>query len=228
MRTRLYLFVQEKLRAVWQAVLGSLAPGTEGAAARLGPDMSGPTQPPPTMNNPAGGPAQLISSLWTSYGPSILAGGAALISQTAAATLPAAGASGSESTTSGQRIPNNPLNTPPGSIFGGRSSDQTAGRKRLDVELDQLASSPMPVPPANNPAFSTASTSTGSSPNLRERTTSGKFEETKGGDFDGYEVDGDEFVGGFVPQQPNAPSRASWFGWGQGSRKDGYDRLKNE
>jgi len=224
-RTRLYLFVQEKLRAVWQAVLGSLAPGTEVAAARQGPNMSGPTQPPPTMNNPAGGPAQLISSLWTSYGPSILAGGAALISQTAAATLPAAGASSSGSAAPSQRTAN-PLNTPPGSIFGGRSSDQTTGRKRLDVELDQLASSPIPVPPANNPAFSTASASTGSSPSLRERTM--KSEETKGGDFDGYEVDGDEFVGGFVPQQPNAPSRASWFAWGQGSRKDGYDRLKNE
>ena len=226
-RSRLYRFLQEKVRAVWQAVLGALAPGTEGAAAQQGPNMAGPTQPPPTMNNPAGGLAQLISSFWTSYGPSILASGAALISQTAAATLPAGGAPGSEPAAPSQRNVN-ALNTPPGSIFGGRSSDQAAGRKRLDVELDQLSSLPIPVPPANNPAFSTASTSTGSSPSLRERTISGKLDETKGGDFDGYEVDGDEFVGGFVPQQPNAPSRASWFGWGQGSRKDGYDRLKSD
>jgi receptor expression-enhancing protein 1/2/3/4 len=229
-RARAYRFLQEKVRAVWQAVLSALAPGTEAAAAAAaatqGPSMAGPTQPPPTMTNPAGGPAQLISSLWTSYGPSILAGGAALIRQTAAATLPGAGVGAAPAAPSSQRRVN-PLNTPPGSIFGGRSSDQAAGRRRLDVELDQLSSLPQPIPPANNPAFSSSAST--SSPSLRERAVSGKFEEEmKGGEFEGYEVDGDEFVGGFVPQQPNMPSRASWFGWGQGSRKDGYERVKTE
>lgn len=219
-RARLYRFLQEKARSVWQALLGALGPGSEGAHVQHA------TQPPPTMNNPAGGPAQLISSLWTSYGPSILAGGAALLRQTAAATLPASGPSGSEPAAATLRTAN-PLSTPPGSVFvGGRSSDQTSsGRRRLDAELDQLSSIPIPkpTPPANNPALSSAaSTSSGSSQSLRERIVSGRLE---GGEFDGYEVDGDEFVGGFVPQQQNVPSRASWFGW---PRRDGYDRVKTD
>jgi len=224
-RARAYRFLQEKVRAVWQAALGALAPGTEAATQ----NMAGPTQPPPTLNNPASGPAHLISSLWTSYGPSILAGGAAFIRQTAAATLPATGvgaASGSALAAPGSQRSVNALNTPPGSIFNGRSSDQTAGRRRLDAELDQLSSSlpmaPQLIPRANNPAFSSGASS--SSPSLRERTISGRFEEIK---HEGYEVDGDEFVGGFVPQQPT-PSRGSWFGWGQGPRKDGYERVKTE
>jgi receptor expression-enhancing protein 1/2/3/4 len=226
-RARVYRFLQDKARGAWHSILGALAPGTEGTTAQQGPIPTGPTQPPPTMNNPAGGPAQLISSLWTSYGPSILAGGAALINQTAAATLPAGSPSGSQPAATSHRSVN-PLSTPPGSVFGGRSSEQAGGRKRLDVELDQLSSIPQPVRPANNPAHSSgASTSAGSSPSLRERTISGRVEE-KGGEYDGYEVDGDEFVGGFIPQQPKTPSRASWFGWGQGSRKDGYDRLKTD
>ena len=219
-RARLYRFIQEKARSVWHALLGALGPGSEGA------DVQHATQPPPTMNNPAAGPAQMMSSLWTSYGPSILAGGAALIRQTAAATLPAGGPSSSEAAATSQRTAN-PLSTPPGSVFvGGRASDQTTGRRRLDAELDQLSSisMPKPTPPANNPTSSSAaSASSGSSQSLRERTvSSGRLE---GGEYDGYEVEGDEFVGGFVPQQPNAPSRASWFGW---PRKDGYDRVKTD
>ena len=180
--------------------------------------MAGPSQPPPTMNNPASGPVQLISSLWTTYGPSILAGGAALMRQTAAPTLPGVASNSGPAAPSHRSV--NPLNTPPGSVFGGRSSNQEVGQKKFDVELDQL-SFPMPqrIPGANNPAFST------SSPGLRARTNSGKFDEIKESEFDGYEVDGDEFVGEVAPQQP---SRASWFGWAQGSRKDGYDRLKTD
>ncbi len=187
--------------------------------------MGGPTQPPPTLNNPVGGPAQLISSLWTSYGPSILAGGAALLRQTAAATTPA-GVSGSGPTAPSQTHAN-AFNTPPGSTFFGRTFD--AGDSTIQV--------PQPTPPANNPArpgsSSTASSSSGTpSPGPRERAVLGNFQEIKGGDIEGYVAD-DDFVGGFVPQaeqRPVASQRSSWFGgWAQGtSRKDGYEHLKSD
>ncbi len=230
-RARVYRFLQEKARAVWQAILGALAPpGTANAPTQQGTSMGGPTQPPPTFNT-AGGPAQLISSLWTSYGPSIIAGGTALLRQTAAVTLPDGGSGAAAPSQSNVGV----LNTAPGSTFGGlpsRSTDAARGRGPYENELSSL---PMPesIPPANNPARSSSSTasssSSGSSPGLRERTISGKFEEIQGGDIEGYDVDGEHFVGGFLHQQP-AGSRSSWFGWSQSStgRKDGYERLKTD
>jgi len=189
--------------------------------------MGGPTQPPPTLNNPAGGPAQLISSLWTSYGPSILAGGAALLRQTAAATTPA-GVSGSGPTAPSQTHAN-AFNTPPGSTFFGRTLD--AGDSATERRTTQVARS---TPPANNPArpgsSSTASSSGSPSPGLRERAMLGNFQEIKGGEIEGYVVADDDFVGGFVEPRPVASQRSSWFGgWAQGSsRKDGYEHLKSD
>lgn len=222
-RARLYRFVQEKARAVWQAVLGALTPpGTANPAAQQGTNTSGPTQPSPT----AAGPAQLISSLWTSYGPSIIAGGTALLRQTAAATLPDAGVPTAASSQS--------INTAPGSTFGGRPS-RSIDRARGQGLYESEPSMPQSIPPANNPArsspSSTASSSSSGSPSgLRERTISGKFEEIQGGDIEGYDVGGEHFVGGFVQQQQPAGSRSSWFGWSQSSpaRKDGYERVKSD
>lgn len=180
--------------------------------------MAGPTQPPPTLNNPAGGPAQLLSSLWTTYGPTIMAGGAQLLRQTAAATNSGAAA---------RQTSANALNTPPESTYTGRNFEAAFSSFQA----------PQPIPPANNPArpsmSSTASSSSGaSSSGLRERAISGNFQEIKGGDIEGYEVD-DDFIGGFVSQskeRPIASKRNSWFGgWVQGSsRKDGHEHLKND
>jgi receptor expression-enhancing protein 1/2/3/4 len=63
---------------------------------------------------------------------------------------------------------------------------------------------------------------------------SGKFEEIKGGDVEGYDVD-DDFEGGFpVGGSSAAPKNTrgtSWFGgWGPGgsSEKGSYERVKDE
>ena len=222
-RARLYRFVQEKARAVWQAVLGALAPpGTASPAAQQGANTGGPTQPPPTFSNPAAGPAQLISSLWTSYGPSIIAGGTALLRQTAAATLPDAGIPATAAQSQS-------INA---STFGRRPSRSIDPARGHEGESSSL-SMPQSIPPANNPARQSSSSrasssSSGSSPGLRERTISGKFEEIQGGDIEGYDIDGEHFIGGFVQQQQPAGSRSSWFGWSHSStsRKDGYERVK--
>jgi receptor expression-enhancing protein 1/2/3/4 len=212
-RGRAYRFLQEKARAIWAALLGALAPGGEGANAAGGPiGGGGPQGPPPSLNNPAAGPAQLLSSLWTSYGPGIVAGGTALLRQTAASTLPSG-------------------------LAGASAADPAERRRQLEAELASLppSTSSIPIPSANNPArpsrTSTPSSSGSSSSVVRERTMSGKFEEIKGGDVDGYDV-GDDFEGGFPVGGPTVPKNtrgSSWFGgWGGSSGKGSYERVKDE
>ncbi|KAI6038582.1 receptor expression-enhancing protein 4 [Pisolithus marmoratus] len=63
-KARLYTFVHERFRAIWEQV---------SSAAHTGA--------PPTLADPASGPAQLVMGLWHSYGPGIIASGAALLHQ---------------------------------------------------------------------------------------------------------------------------------------------------
>ncbi|KAF8961827.1 TB2/DP1, HVA22 family-domain-containing protein [Flammula alnicola] len=235
-RGRVYRFLQEKARALWAALIGALAPGGEGAFAGVGGTGAGvgsQGQTPPTMANPAAGPTQLLSSLWTSYGPGIIAGGTALLKQTAAATLP----SGTPGVATGR---SNNANT-------NLALDPGERRRQLEAELAALASTssipmPIPIPPANNPARASPSSLTPSSSDssvsvIRERTMSGKFEEIKGGEVEGYEVD-EDFVGGFVARESvQGGKTTSWFGgWGSASASVGkdkdnrgaYERVKSE
>jgi len=255
-RGRAYRFLQEKARAIWAAVINALTSGAAqnaNVAATTGGPVNMGDQPSPTT---IGGPTQLLSSLWTSYGPGIIAGGAALLRQTAAATLPTGAAPGPNNNADGR---SNALNTPPGSTF---FPDPLSERRRqLETELASLPPypstltlpTPIPIPPANNPAIRpgptpSSSSSSSISSGVRERVNSGKFEEIKGGDVEGYHVDEDEpFIGGFVAGDANAnankPRRPSgWFGgWGSGSSggggggsstggkdRGGYERVKNE
>jgi len=216
-RGRAYRFIQEKARALWAAMVGALAPGGDSGAQ--GMNAANPAQPPPSTA-PGSGPTQLISSLWTSYGPGIIAGGAALLRQTAAATLP----------TGPDAQKANAFNTPSNSMFFNPSVDPLERRKQLEAELAALPS--VPFPSANNPARpSVSSSSSSSSTGLRERTMSGKFEEIKGGDVEGYDLD-EDFVGGFavgVDKGVEEPRASGWFsGWGGGSSRGNYQRVKSE
>ena len=248
-RVKAYRFLQEKARMIWAAVVDALTSGAvqnanaAGVGGGNGQTNMG-NQPSSTTQNPVGGPTQLLSSLWTSYGPAIIAGGTALLRQTAAATLPTGAASGAADANG--RL--NALNTPPGSTFFPPSVDPISERrKQLEAELASLppypsTSSlpmPMPTPPANNPPVRPGLTPSSSASSI-QRVNSGKFEEIQGGDVEGYKVDEDEsLIGGVVAGDAKGDANkrrqsGGWFGgWGSGSGgssagRGSYERVKNE
>jgi len=253
-RVKVYRFLQEKARSIWAAVIHVLTSGSVSDANASGV-VAEIDQSSATMQNSSGGPTQLLSSLWTAYGPGIVAGGTALLRQTAAATLPT-GATQVSNNAADAIGRSNAFNTPPGSTF---FVDQIAERRRqLEAELASLpiypstSSLPIPtttIPPANNNTPKRPElTPSSSSSSIRERINSGKFEEIKGGDVEGYKVDEDEpLIGGYYAGDANAnkPRKSSggWFGgWsssssggggggggGAGSKERGsYERVKNE
>ncbi|KAL4072188.1 TB2/DP1, HVA22 family-domain-containing protein [Scleroderma yunnanense] len=79
-KARLYTFVQERFRAVWEQLAAALGQPTQ-AQSSGGLSAAASTGAPPTLADPASGPAQLVLGLWRSYGPSILASGAAFLHQ---------------------------------------------------------------------------------------------------------------------------------------------------
>lgn len=238
MRVKAYHFFQEKARSIWAAVVNALTSGAvQDANASGAGQISMGDQGSSTMPNPTGGPTQVLSSLWTAYGPGIIAGGTALLRQTAAATLPTGTVPGTKNTAvaSGR---SNALNTPSGSTFFHSSADLISERRRqLEAELASLppypsTSSAIPIPPANNSPVRPGLTPSSSSSSFRERLNSGRFEEIKGGDVEGYE--NEPLIGGFVPGDTNRPKKpAGWFGgWSSGSsgskERGSYERVKNE
>jgi len=240
-RVKAYRFLQEKARTIWAAVIDVLTSGAARDVNAAGVGGGQIDQPSPTAQNPAGGPTQLLSSLWTSYGPAIIAGGASLLRQTAAATLPTGAAPGTNNAADANgRL--NAFNTPPGSTFFHPTADPVSERRRqLEAELASLPPSmPTPIPPVNNSPIRPGLTPSSSSSSVRSRVNSGKFEEIQGGDVEGYKVDEDEpLIGGFVVGDANATRRksASWFGgWGSGSGgssaggkdRGNYERVKDE
>ncbi|KZT64990.1 hypothetical protein DAEQUDRAFT_769229 [Daedalea quercina L-15889] len=96
LKTYIYASLQRVLRAAWEHVSGTLrqmnvpvagsSSGTGAADAQAG------AAPPPSLGDPVSGPAQLVSGLWTTYGPSVLASGAALLRQAQASAAQAANA----------------------------------------------------------------------------------------------------------------------------------------
>ncbi|RDB28184.1 HVA22-like protein j [Hypsizygus marmoreus] len=217
-KSKAYQFIQERLRSLWEQASASIGQQPQ---ADYTP-VNGPTNPgaPPTLGDPASGPVQLVSSLWRSYGPTILASGAALLRPAAA---PPAGGT---------------LNTPPPSLFrAGSSNTQSVleRRRQLEAELaalpkDTPAPGAVPMPGAS-PLLNPSRGSSSSDLNLRERTNSGsgRFEEIEvPSDVEGYDVGDDDGAAGSSSARP--PARGSWFGWGgsQNGSKGGYERVKSE
>ncbi|KAG6829966.1 hypothetical protein H0H92_002771 [Tricholoma furcatifolium] len=202
LRAQAYAFIQERFRALWDAAASSLQQQQQPSTS------AGTPQPPPTLADPMSGPAQLAATLWRSYGPSVLASGAALL-RTVAPTAPAPprapATSSSSSTTTSASTPD--------------SAQALLNRRRqLEAELASLEST---IPRTQG---STSTSRPASAPGLRERTnSSGKFEEVEvPSDVEGYDLG--EGEGHAVPQG----QRASWFGWGAGAGGKGYERVKNE
>ena len=201
LKARAVTFIQEKLQMVWQQMLGQ-QPAPVSA-------------PPPSLSNPAEGPAHLVSSLWASFGPSVIASGAALLKQ-ATSTVPAG--------------------TAPAYSRSSSSSDPVAQsvlerRRQLEAELAALSaggdrnSVPMPT---GSPSFSHTSSSPNIDFHMRDRTTSvagsstGQFEEIQA-----YDV-GQEDEGQGHAYDPNAQQKKGWFNSWVTPGPAPYDRLKDE
>ncbi|KAF8635639.1 hypothetical protein AX15_000274 [Amanita polypyramis BW_CC] len=218
LRARIYTFVQSRFRALWEHVSSTMGQQQSSTFSR---EMDAGV--PPTLHDPASGPAQLVSSLWTSYGPGIITSGMALLRQ---ATV---------GTTNARIEQRTDLNTPPesrtGSVRGESQQVLLERKRRLEAELaalSQQASEPISMPNAS-PAIAFPGRSSDSDVRRRERRNSnasgGRFEEIEvPSDIEGYDV-GQDADSEAVP--PPA-TRTSWFGWGGGSSKGDYESVKTE
>ncbi|KAI9056713.1 hypothetical protein FKP32DRAFT_1682147 [Trametes sanguinea] len=219
----IYAYLQRLLRRAWEHVSGTVAQmqsqpnGLTAGESALEEEAATHTGAPPTLNDPVSGPAQLFAGLWGTYGPGLLASGAALLRQ--AQTSAAQAAANANAQASNAR----------------RQSSASDRRRQLEAELASLppettgydvssaTSSPVfesvPMPPANNPSRNSSSGS------LRERSSSGNGKST----FEEVEVPSDmegEGSGHPAPKAPDAARRTSWFGWGAGAAAP--ERPKND
>ncbi|THH12566.1 hypothetical protein EW146_g7577 [Bondarzewia mesenterica] len=201
LKTKIYAFVSARARALWEQISRSMGqPGTGTGVAE-----SSSAAAAPTLGDPVSGPTQMLGSLWRTYGPAIVASGAALLRQGAVAsaseTERALGEG--EGDTVGRRSPAN-LN---------RQKQAVLERKRrLEAELAALSVEGYDVGGESVEGSASASSKG------EER---GRFEEV--------EVPSDvEDAGGVgEPAPPVAQKRSSWFGWG-GAASQGYERVKTE
>lgn len=187
-KARLYSFVQERFRALWDQFTGALGQQQQ---AQYASGMGGVgVGAPPSLGDPVSGPAQLVAGLWHSYGPSLLASGATFLSQGAAASVSAT---------------DKAWRTPAGSQIHLDPSQSTRDRKR------QPKAEPQSVPvPAASGAFE-ASSRHSSDSELRARGPGRSFEEVEEpSDVEGYDLDANGKASG--PERAARP--ASWFGWG--------------
>ncbi|KAH7921474.1 hypothetical protein BV22DRAFT_730091 [Leucogyrophana mollusca] len=213
LKVRAYAFIQERLRALWDQVAGIIGQQQQANFNPAGGVTEGHAGAPPSMADPASGPAQLVMGLWRSYGPAVMASGAALLRQGATAA-------GTSSEQAWQTPANSSFRRPDAPR---QESTQSAEerRRQLEAELAFLSKTgtsstpgvpPLPVPPASGSYLSSSRSSSGSE--LRERTSSftGRFEEVDvPSDAEGYDV-GESSSGRSA--RPEARRPGSWFGWG--------------
>ncbi|KAG0703548.1 TB2/DP1, HVA22 family-domain-containing protein [Suillus ampliporus] len=212
-KSRVYAFIHERFRTIWDALAATIGQQQQANFAPAGGATD--TGAPPTLADPASGPAQLVRGLWRSYGPTIVASGTALLRQGAAA----AG-------TSADQAWNTPANTFTRRPDAGRqdSGRSLGDRKReLEAELAFITSAERPgvsIPPASGSVQPHSRASSDSE--LRERGSSfaGRFEEVDvPSDAEGYDIDGDSGREG--RDKTGAIKPASWFGWGSAAPSKG-------
>ncbi|KAG1818821.1 TB2/DP1, HVA22 family-domain-containing protein [Suillus variegatus] len=202
-KIRIYAFIQQRFRILWDALAAAIGQQQQAQFAPAGGVTD--TGVPPTLADPASGPARLAMGLWHSYGPTILASGTALLRQGAAV----AG-------TSADQAWNTPANTFTRRSDAGHQGSLKDRRRELEAELAFINSAERPAvltPPASGSVQPPSRAS--SDFELRERGSSfvGRFEEVDvPSDAEGYDVDGDSGREG--RDRPEARKAASWFGWG--------------
>lgn len=171
------------------------------------------------------GPAQMLGSLWRTYGPVIVAGGAALLKQAPAGTAAAPQGSGE-----GDRAFMSP---PSGPSRLGSTQSVLERKKQLEAELAALQNANVEgydvsdggleesgatlMPRAGEGAIRTRTSSSAS--DMRER-AGARFEEVEVPSDEEREQPGrmGERSGQSQGQQP--ARRTSWFGWGAAAEDD--------
>jgi receptor expression-enhancing protein 1/2/3/4 len=229
-KVRVYTFVQDRLRALWEhvtAVIGQqqqVAPQPPTAAAADSSSAS-------SSADSGYSPAQLASNLWRSYGPGIVAAGTNLLRQSAIAAANART----------EALFNAPASVPPPppSLARSDTTQSILERKRqLEAELAALSAlapehsnagmaetaAPVSPMPGVTPGAPFTSSRGSSDSDLRERNVSGgRFEEIEvPSDVEGYKDSGSESSSGRL----GAMRRTSWFGWGLGTQDN--ERVKSE
>lgn len=220
-KARLYAFLQQRARMIWDqaAVAMGQAPTshtTTSASRELEEEERVDAISPPTLANPMSGPMALVSTLWTSYGPGILAGGMALVNSSTAARGQGNGG--------GRKRPGaSVLTTPPSSrIHHGREPSVEERKRELEAELAALNTSSTLI--EGLPGGSGTSSRSSSDSQIKSRRAmharsrsgsggSGRFEEVEVPS----DVEGDE------GKKKSPVSAGGWFsGWG------GSERVKND
>lgn len=213
-KARIYSFLQERIRMLWEHVSATLSQQQQQPphANFVSAGGASNTGTPPSLGDPMSGPATLVSNLWTWYGPGIIAGGSALLRQGAMAA-PSQGFF-------------SPTSSPTGRKRQDTSESVLERRRRLEAELaclppaDPFASTTaLPMPQASTSYQSSRSSSDG---DLRERNaaTGMKFEEIEvPSDVEGYDIGSGS--------RPDAGKRnSSWFGWAGNPDKE--DKVKSD
>jgi len=243
LRKNIYEFIQTKLRALWELLLNSTLLGQAFPVAGTPAAQAQPSVQPPTMADPVSGPAQLAAGFWRSYGPSVLATGAAIYRQLAPANAPG---QAPQSTVTGYDVG---LEDRPVSSRMSTTQSILERRRQLEAELAALGADeasaqasgsrsggapPFPIPQipgmpipsmfgvapssssASTPsAVSSASSSpTGHTHSLRERTTSIAGPGGRFEEINPNDLDEHEDdVGHEYPQRPGMPSTSGRTSW---------------
>lgn len=223
LKTRIYTFVQEKLQLLWNQIMGSLGQAAAAESTRQ-PEGSADAAQPPTMADPVSGPAQLLGGLWRTYGPSIVASGAALLRQTGQAAHPSATTTGGTSLFSGlaAAAPAQPQRPHMSGVNRATTESLLERRRQLEAELASLQhlddsasdSSPERMIPVQHGSSSYLPTSpAGSDADLRSRVA--QYEEVEvPSDVEGYDLGGVTRISDSDSNRTGAANRrTSWFGW---------------
>jgi receptor expression-enhancing protein 1/2/3/4 len=204
-KAKVYRFLQERLRLLWEHVAATVGqPPPSGGSAGTADVASA-----QALNDPLSGSGPVVSRLWQTYGPSLIASGTALLRQVRPV------------------MPEAPVLARPQT-----AQSVLERRRQLEAELASLPPLPYDVNMSSVPVPGpTLSPLPSSSSEQRKRTVSGsKFEEIEiPSDLEGEYVSGDGDSGQeFSDKAGGAQRQSSWWGWGSGSGKRPDERMKSE
>ncbi|KLO18987.1 hypothetical protein SCHPADRAFT_918858 [Schizopora paradoxa] len=204
-----YKYIQDRLRMVWDLILTSMgqAPAARPETAGEQPAVNPGAAPPPTLQDPASGPLQMLGGLWRAYGPAIVATGAAAFQQTSQNTRNAApGTSFFDMAAAAMQPQSQTADSreAPKRRSSGQSSRERRRQPESDIFSDTASVSSIPVQQGSSSYLPLS----GSEADLRARVS--QFEEVEvPSDIEGYDVEPTSNRQG----KPSSSRRTSWFGW---------------